>query len=57
VIPVVWFTRQPSFEIVDVWHCSVTAVAAQAVISYLLLRREFGRRLAFSGADRAAVPG
>lgn len=45
VIPVFWVSQQPSFEIVDVWHLSVTAVAIQAVVSYLLLRKEFERKL------------
>lgn len=49
VVPVIWVAQTPGFEIRDVWFLSVMAVAIQAVISYLLLRREFSRRLAFSG--------
>ena len=45
VVPVVWVSQTPDFEIRDVWFLSVMAVAIQAVISYLLLRREFGLRL------------
>ena len=56
-VPVVWVSRTASFEIVDVWYLSVTAVAVQAVLSYLLLRREFGRRLAFVPAGPVAHPG
>jgi putative MATE family efflux protein len=48
VVPVVWVSTTPGFEIRHVWFLSVTAVAIQAVISYLLLRREFGLRLSFS---------
>lgn len=47
VVPVIWVSQTPGFEIRDVWFLSVMAVAIQAVISYLLLRREFSRRLAF----------
>lgn len=47
VVPVVWVSTTPGFEIRDVWFISVMAVAIQAVISYLLLRREFGLRLSF----------
>ncbi len=47
VVPVVWVSQTPDFEIRDVWFLSVMAVAIQAVISYLLLRREFGLRLTF----------
>jgi len=48
VVPVAWVSTTPNFEIRDVWLLSVMAVAIQAVISYLLLRREFGLRLRFT---------
>jgi len=47
VVPVIWVSQMPGFEIRHVWYISVTAVALQAVISYVLLRREFERRLRF----------
>jgi len=47
VVPVVWVSQTQGFEIRHVWYISVTAVALQALISYLLLRREFNRRLTF----------
>ena len=47
VIPVVWVSQTPGFEIRHVWYLSVTAVALQALVSYFLLRREFSRRLNF----------
>jgi putative MATE family efflux protein len=47
VVPVAWVSQTPSFVIEDVWYLSVAAVALQAVISYLLLQREFRRRLIF----------
>jgi len=55
VAPVVWVSQRPGFEIVHVWILSVTAVCAQAVISYLLLRREFKRRLVIQGAGAAVA--
>jgi putative MATE family efflux protein len=45
VMPVVWVSQWNDFEIEDVWVLSVTAIALQAILSYLLLQREFGRRL------------
>jgi putative MATE family efflux protein len=48
VLPVIWVSQRPGFEIVHVWILSVTAVCAQAVVSYVLLRREFKRRLVFA---------
>ena len=47
VVPVVWVSQTPGFEIRHVWYLSVTAVVLQALISYFLLRREFSRRLDF----------
>jgi len=45
VAPVIWVSQRPGFEIEHVWILSVTAVCAQAVVSFVLLRREFKRRL------------
>lgn len=53
-LPVIWISRLEGFSIEQVWYLSVTTVALQAVLSYLLLRREFLRRLNFV-AD--AAPG
>lgn len=46
VLPVLWMSIQPHFELVQVWYASVTSVALQAVLSLWLVRREFRRRLA-----------
>jgi Na+-driven multidrug efflux pump len=56
VLPVVWMSRRPGFQIVQVWHLSVATVTLQALISYLLLRREFRLRLPApaAGAEPAA---
>jgi Na+-driven multidrug efflux pump len=44
--PVLWLSAQPWFELHHVWYVSVVSMTLQALVSYLLLRREFGRRLA-----------
>ncbi|MEP7067653.1 MAG: MATE family efflux transporter [Usitatibacter sp.] len=44
-IPAVWLSRQPAFQLVQLWHLSVVTVLVQAATSYGLLRREFRRRL------------
>jgi hypothetical protein len=54
VIPVVWISQCDGFVIEDVWLLSVTTTSLQAVVSYLLLRREFGQRLNFPGQTAAA---
>lgn len=55
VVPAVWVSQAPDFEIRDVWVLSVTAVVIQAMISYGLLRREFGRRLVFPGEGQISA--
>jgi len=46
-IPIAVFIRyQPDFEIRQVWYVSILAVTLQAVASYLLVRREFAKKLA-----------
>ena len=45
-IPIaVYFRYQPGFTISQVWYVSILAVTAQAVVSFLLIRREFSAKL------------
>jgi putative MATE family efflux protein len=44
-IPAMWLSTRPGFQIRHVWLLSVATVAVQLVVSLLLLRREFRRRL------------
>lgn len=45
VVPAVWISSRPGFQIVDVWHLSVMTVIIQACISYAFARREMRARL------------
>jgi MATE family, multidrug efflux pump len=45
VLPVLWMSRQPHFEMIHVWYMSVASVALQAAFSLWLVRREFRLRL------------
>ena len=45
VLPVLWLSAQPHFEMVQVWYTSVASVALQAVFSLWLVRRELRLRL------------
>ena len=47
-IPAVLLSRMAGFQIHWIWQLSVGSVFLQLVMSMLLLRREFGRRLAFA---------
>ena len=45
VLPVLWMSRQPHFEMIHVWYLSVASVGFQALFSLWLVRREFRLRL------------
>jgi len=45
-VPVaVWISQQPGFRLEQLWVVSVATVWLQALVSYLLLRHQFNRRL------------
>jgi Na+-driven multidrug efflux pump len=54
VLPVLWLSTQPHFEMVHVWYISVASVATQAVFSLWLVRREL--RLRLSAAPLPCCP-
>jgi hypothetical protein len=41
----VWLSAQPAFDLDEVWYLSVSTVWLQGVVSYLLMRQQFKRRL------------
>jgi putative MATE family efflux protein len=45
VLPVLWMSHRPGFQLHDVWVMSVATTTLQAVLSLWLLRREFVRKL------------
>ena len=45
LVPAIWLSTQPGLRPVHVWYVSVASNAIQAVISLLLVRREFRLRL------------
>jgi putative MATE family efflux protein len=52
VLPIIWLSSQPNFSLEIVWYVSVASVAVQAVVSLVLLYRQFRARLP---AQSAAV--
>jgi hypothetical protein len=40
-------SRRPDFQIIHVWYLSVASVVFQAIANYLLLQREFRKKLVF----------
>jgi len=53
VVPAVWISSRPGFDIVDIWHLSVATVLFQACLSLTLLYFQFRVRL---GPLAAAQP-
>lgn len=47
LVPAIWLSRLPGFELHWVWYLSVGATLLQLAMNLLLLRREFRARLAF----------
>ena len=52
-LPAIWLSRQPGFELHEVWVLSMASVALQALFSLWLLRRQF-QRLQPAAAPAAA---
>jgi len=46
VLPALWLSQRPGFQLLDVWHLSVASVFLQALVSLALIRRQMGLRLA-----------
>jgi Na+-driven multidrug efflux pump len=53
-LPAYVLSRQPSFEMRQVWYLSVASVVLQLCLNLWLLRREFARRLIFAEVREAA---
>jgi Na+-driven multidrug efflux pump len=45
VLPAVWLSLQPGFQLHHVWYLSLGTTILQAVVSLLLVRSQFRRRL------------
>ena len=53
VIPVFWLAAQPQFHLAELWYVSVASMTLQAVVSLVLLRRQFQRQLRASPPPEA----
>jgi putative MATE family efflux protein len=53
VIPAFWLAAQPQFHLAELWHVSVASMTLQAVVSLVLLRRQFQRQLRASPPPEA----
>jgi putative MATE family efflux protein len=50
IVPTLYLSTLPGFQLVHVWYVSLASMFVQAVVSFVLLRREFGRKLAIAPA-------
>jgi len=53
VVPALWVATLPGFRLVHLWYVSVASVTLQAILSLMLVRREFRQRL--DGREPAAA--
>ncbi len=51
-VPVVILSRRPGFELSTIWRLAVASVWVQLAVAMVLLKREFGRRLAIGEGRR-----
>jgi Na+-driven multidrug efflux pump len=54
-LPAVWMSAQPQFQIEHIWYLSVATMTLQVVVSLLLLRAQFRRRLSVDSPVAAAA--
>jgi putative MATE family efflux protein len=54
VLPAIWLSRQPGFQLHQVWITSIVSVSLQALFSLWLLRRQLQLRMQPAGAPAPA---
>jgi MATE family, multidrug efflux pump len=55
VLPALWLSSRPHFELLEVWYVSIGSATLQAMFSLWLVRREFKRRLRMPESIATAV--
>jgi putative MATE family efflux protein len=55
VLPALWLSSRAGFELVHLWYLSVGSMFLQAAVSFVLVRREFDRRLNFAVSPAPAA--
>jgi Na+-driven multidrug efflux pump len=53
--PSLWWSTQPGFELRHLWYISVGSMCLQALVSIVLVRREFARRLSVPASAPVAA--
>jgi len=46
VLPALWLSSRPQFDLEELWYVGVASVALQAMVSYLLVLKQFRTRMA-----------
>ena len=54
MIPAFWLAAKPDFQLQQLWYASVASMTLQALVSLLLVRAEFRRRLPTTGSAQPA---
>jgi putative MATE family efflux protein len=55
IIPALWLSHQPHFQMVELWYVSIASMTLQAVVSLLLVRSELRRRVPGAAATLEAA--
>jgi hypothetical protein len=55
VIPAFWLSSRPQFDLEQLWYVGVASIALQAVVSYVLVMRQFRSKLGMPRAAATAV--
>jgi putative MATE family efflux protein len=56
-LPAVILSRLPGFHLKQLWYLSVVSILLQAIVNFLLLQREFRKKLVFADTDHLAPAG
>jgi Na+-driven multidrug efflux pump len=54
ILPALWLSSRPNFDLEELWYLGVASVALQAVLSYLLVLKEFRTRVKVVREELAA---
>jgi putative MATE family efflux protein len=55
MIPALWMSRQPGFQLLQLWYLSVATVIVQMIANLLLLRWQFRERLGAAAEGKVAA--
>ncbi|MBU2869473.1 MATE family efflux transporter [Colwellia sp. E2M01] len=55
IVPAIWLSKQVDYKLEQLWYVSVFSVCIQALVSFILLRSEFKKRLPLSAVSNSEL--